>query len=257
MPRFFIPQEDVQGSVLYVREDAHHISHVLRMSKGEILTLCDGSGMDYECTITAFEEDAVVCTLVQAHRSSTEPLVELTLFQGVPKSDKMEWIIEKGVEVGISHFVPVNLKRCISRPEDRKMAAKVDRWNKISRAAGKQSGRGRIPDVSLPLSTAQMCRAFSDYDAVLVCYEEKKNSLRALLEQLKMQHSSDGLLAPMKVGIVIGPEGGLEASEVEQMKAAGGLIVGLGPRILRTETAGMTAAAVVLYEMGCMDPVEE
>lgn len=240
MARFFIEKEDIQGEILCVREDAHHILHVLRLGIGDHLTLCDGDGTDYECHIESIEEDQVLCRAEDRKRADTEPEVEITLFQGLPKSDKMEWIIEKGVEAGICHFIPVEMARCVSRPEGKKAAAKVERWNKISRAAAKQCQRGRIPKVEMPLSTAQVLRRLSEYDLVLVCYEEeRRNSLKDILR---------GRYMPQKIAVLIGPEGGLEADEVKRYQDAGAVIAGLGPRILRTETAGLIAGALILYE---------
>ena len=170
MARFFIEKEDIRDGFLYVREDAHHILHVLRLGVGDSLTLCDGEGTDYDCRIEAVREEELVCRAVASQRADTEPEVEITLYQGVPKGDKMEWIIEKGVECGISRIIPVEMLRCVSRPEKKKAEAKTQRWNKIARAAAKQSQRGRIPEVVSPQSTRQCLAALAEYDLVLVCY---------------------------------------------------------------------------------------
>lgn len=245
MARFFIEKEDIRGDVLFVREDAHHILHVLRLGAGDPVTLCDGEGKDYLCRIEAAAEDGVRCRLQSIQTACGEPRVQITLFQGLTKGDKMEWIIEKGVEAGICSFVPLELSRCVSRPDDKKITGKLARWNKISRAAAKQCQRGRIPQVEKPLRLEEAIRRFASFDLVLVCYEEQKdNSLRNILQTLPAP--------PEKVAVLIGPEGGLEGIEVEKCIEAGARIVGLGPRILRTETAGMITAALVLYEFGQM-----
>ncbi len=155
MARFFIPEEDIQGDLLRVREDAHHILHVLRMGIGDTITLCDGKGTDYICQIEKIEEDTLLCRANARRVAETEPEMEITLFQGLPKGDKMEWIIEKGVEAGLSRIVPVQMARSVSHIEGKKAENKVQRWNKISRSAAKQSQRGRVPQVEAPIRLTQ------------------------------------------------------------------------------------------------------
>ncbi len=240
MARFFIDKEDIQGDLLRVREDAHHILHVLRMRIGDEITLCDGEGTDYLSRIEGIEEDTLLCRAYDRRRAETEPETELTLYQGLPKGDKMEQIVEKCVETGIGRIVPVQMKRSVSRPEGRKAQSKTERWNKISRAAAKQSQRGRIPQVEEPVSMAECLRRVKEYDLMLVFYEgEREHSLRQVLKSVER---------PKKAAILIGPEGGLEAEEVEALLRAGAKTAGLGARILRTETAGPVATALLLYE---------
>ncbi|MBQ7915900.1 MAG: 16S rRNA (uracil(1498)-N(3))-methyltransferase [Firmicutes bacterium] len=244
MARFFIQKEDIRGEFLRVQEDAHHILHVLRLGIGDSLTLCDGEGTDYHCVIDHIEGEELYCRVQSQQRADTEPEVEITLFQGIPKSDKMEWIIEKGVETGICRFVPVDMVRCVSKLEGKKVTSKVDRWNKISRAAAKQCQRGRIPQVEMPRTLGQCIQSFGEYDLVLICYEEQRqNSLKKILQEHRTAR---------KVAVIIGPEGGLEAAEVERCVSSGAVIAGLGPRILRTETAGLVTGALVLYELNQM-----
>ena len=244
MARFFIPEEDIQGDLLRVREDAHHILHVLRMGIGDTITLCDGEGTDYICQIEEIEGDTLLCRANARRTAETEPEMEITLFQGIPKGDKMEWIIEKGVETGLSRIVPVQMARSVSHIEGKKAGNKVQRWNKISRSAAKQSQRGRIPQVEAPIRLTQCLERLKEYDMVLVFYEEeRRNSLRRILQTASR---------PRKAAILIGPEGGLEPDEVRAFVGAGAKVAGLGPRILRTETAGPIATALLLYEWGQM-----
>ena len=241
MPKFFIPVEDVQGDLLVIREDAHHILHVLRKESGDYLTVCDGHGQDYQCEIVSAAADGVECRILQRKPAETEPLVKLTLFQGLPKAEKMEWLLQKGVEIGICEFVPVAAERSIVKLEDKKAASKLTRWNKIAESAAKQSGRGVLPVVQPVMTVQEAIKTFDKYDLVLVLYEEdRKRSLKTILRDQKVM--------PQNVALWIGPEGGFEPSEVEQLVSAGAVTAGLGPRILRTETAGMTAAALILYE---------
>ena len=237
--------EDVQGDSLVIREDAHHILHVLRKELGDHLTVCDGQGQDYECEIVQASAGEVCCRIIDQHPAETEPSVQLTLFQGLPKAEKMEWLLQKGVEIGISEFVPIAAERSVVKLDGKKAEGKISRWNKIAQSAAKQSGRGILPQVKDVLNVEQAIKTFDRYDLILVLYEEDRGrSLKAILRD---QNSM-----PEKVALWIGPEGGFDPSEVDQLVKAGAVTAGLGPRILRTETAGMTAAALVLYEFDQM-----
>lgn len=245
MPKFFIPVEDVQGDLLTIREDAHHILHVLRKEAGDHITVCDGKGQDYECELLSATEGTVVCRIMEQHPAETEPMIEITLFQGLPKAEKMEWILQKGVEIGISYFVPVLAERSVVRLEGKKAEAKLARWNKIAQAAAKQSGRGILPAVHMPVSVKNCIETFDKYDLNLLLYEGAR---RESLKQILQQYRNEKKHLPKRAAIWIGPEGGWAASEVQLLEKAGAVLAGLGPRILRTETAGITAAALVLYE---------
>ncbi len=233
--------EDVQGDSLVIREDAHHILHVLRKELGDHLTVCDGHGQDYECEIVSASAGEVCCRILHQQNAETEPAVKLTLFQGLPKAEKMEWLLQKGVEIGISEFVPVATERSVVKLDGKKAEGKLVRWNKIAQSAAKQSGRGILPEVKNVMTVAQAIKIFDKYDMILVLYEEDRGrSLKVILREQKA--------VPEKIALWIGPEGGFDPSEVEQLVRAGAVTAGLGPRILRTETAGMTAAALILYE---------
>ena len=233
--------EDVQGDSLVIREDAHHILHVLRKEIGDHLTVCDGCGQDYECEIVSASAEEISCRVLDQHISATEPEVQLTLFQGLPKAEKMEWLLQKGVEIGITDFVPVSTSRSVVKLDGKKAEGKLARWNKIAQAAAKQSGRGILPEVKNVVSVEQAIKTFDAYDLILVLYEENRGC--SLKEILKNQDS-----LPKRVALWIGPEGGFESFEVKLLTEAGAISAGLGPRILRTETAGIIAATVVLYE---------
>lgn len=224
-----------------IREDAHHILHVLRKELGDHLTVCDGCGQDYECEILSASAEEIVCRIIEQHNSETEPTIRVTLFQGLPKAEKMEWVLQKGVELGISEFVPVSTERCVVKLDGKKSEGKLARWNKIAQSAAKQSGRGILPEVKNVVSIKQAIQSFDQFDLMLVLYEEERG--RSLKEILRAVET-----VPKTVGIWIGPEGGFEPAEVKMLTEAGAVTAGLGPRILRTETAGMTAAAVILYE---------
>ncbi|MBQ6239649.1 MAG: 16S rRNA (uracil(1498)-N(3))-methyltransferase [Firmicutes bacterium] len=246
MPTFFVQKESIDGQSLHMRENTHHILRVLRYKPGDELTVCDGEGMQYLCRIDAVggTGDEIFGTVLSAGPSEGEPRTRITLFQGLPKSDKMEMILEKGVELGISGFVPVRFARCVSRPDDRKSAQKTDRWNKIAASAAEQCGRGILPRVEEPLTVREAAERIAGYDLALVFYEGKKhNSLKEILRAAG---------TPQNVAVFIGPEGGLEQEEVDLLASHGAQVAGLGPRILRTETAGPAASALILYELDQM-----
>ena len=245
MPKFFISVEDVRDGFLEIREDVHHILHVLRKEVGDTLTVCDGQGVDYKCQILSQDGEVLRCQILHATPNQAEPEVQITIFQGLPKAEKMEWLLQKGTEIGVSAFVPVATSRSIVKLEGRKADNKVARWKQIAVSAAKQSGRGRIPAVHSVQSLSSAAALLPSFDLNLVLYEEEKNcSLKQILRAVSP--------VPRTVSLWVGPEGGLAAEEVQALTQAGAISVGLGPRILRTETAGMVAAAMTLYEYDSM-----
>lgn len=249
MPKFFVTREDVQGNYIVIHKDTHHILHVLRKGKGDQLEICDGKNTDYLCEILeiARDESQIICKVIKKVTSSAESSVRITLYQGLPKADKMELILQKGTEIGIHEFVPFESSRTIVHLDTKKAGGKIERWNKIAESAAKQSGRGNIPVVRPVLSFAQAVEtAIGENDLVLVCYEaEKKNALKTILRSKDPK--------PQKIALLIGPEGGFSEEEIRKILSSGGQAVTLGPRILRTETAGMIAAALILYEYDQMN----
>ena len=234
MPRFFI-DEAVVGTFRLVGEDAAHIAKSLRMRLGETLTLCH-EGLDYTCKIVGFERDAVLVELLSVQPCAAEPNVAVTLFQGLPKGDKMDLIVQKAVEVGVSAIVPVVTKRCISRPDEKNLHKKVQRWQKIALEAAKQSGRGVIPKVMDVMDFPQAVTLGAQRETAILFYEGGGAPLKTLLQQ------------PKSVAIFIGPEGGFEEDEVKCAVKGGVSICSLGNRILRTETAAIVASALTVYE---------
>ncbi len=223
--------------------DVSHIAKVLRLPVGSRVALCDGEGTDYEADISEINKDAISLNIVSSCPSETEPSVEVTLFQGIPKASKMEYIIQKCTELGIMNIVPVMTKRTVVKLENPQAEKKkLDRWNKIAAEAVKQCGRGKIPKVNEVSEIKDICLIAQDFDLLLVAYEEETEvSLKTVL---KANNDSK------KIGIIIGPEGGLERSEVDMLISSGAKSVTLGKRILRTETAGHTVLTAVLYELG-------
>lgn len=236
MNRFFT--SDIAGTTARITgEDVKHISRVLRLRVGEQIAVCDGRATEYIGEITSITDAEVLCTLSAPQPSLTESRVRVTLFQGLPKSGKMETIVQKCVELGIDTVVPTLLARCVAVPT-RDFEKKRIRYQRVALEAAKQSRRGIIPAVTGVVKAQDIdCDAF---DTVLVAYEDEHATT---LKQALREDVGE------RIGIVIGPEGGLEPSEVAMLRERGAKTVSLGSRILRTETAGMAMLAQVLYEL--------
>ncbi len=242
MHMFFVePRQISGGQVIITGADVNHIRNVLRMKPGEMVRISDEKDFCGQCCIEELLEDQILLTVLE-EADSTELPAEVTLFQGLPKGDKMEWIIQKNTELGIARIVPVAMKRSVVKLDAKKASAKVARWQAIAESAGKQSGRTRLPEVAQVMTYGQMLKEAADYDLLMLPYEsaEGMDAVRSLFAQAK---------PGMRIGILIGPEGGFEPSEVEAAVEAGWKILSLGRRILRTETAGMTVMANLMLQL--------
>lgn len=235
MPRFFIDSIN-EADIFLDGENARHIGRSLRMRTGEKITVCCG-GIDYDCEIRRITEDSVFLDLIEKHQCSAEPTVDVTLFQAVPKLDKLEFIIQKSTELGVSRVVPVLTRRCISRPNEKDFAKKLPRLAKIAEEAAKQSGRGKIPEISPIVSYSECLDMMKNLDKNIILYEGEGG-----------KPFSDVAVEGIKsAGILIGSEGGFESSEVEQAVSAGAERVWLGKRILRCETAPISALSILMF----------
>jgi len=225
--------------------DVNHIKNVLRMERGEELMVCDGTGMQYTCKIEDFPAGEVALSVLKAEKASTELSVRLKLYQGLPKKDKMELIIQKAVELGAIEIIPVMTKRCIVKLEDdKKEAKKVERWQAIAESAAKQSGRGIIPTVGRVMPYKEAIKKAAAEGMSLIPYE--------MAEGMKTLKEA-AVKAPEQrvISVFIGPEGGFEDAAVEFARENGVIPVSLGKRILRTETAGFTTLSILMYEIEC------
>ena len=241
MPRFFVEQPLTVGQAVQIEgEDARHISGALRMTVGEALTLCDEAGSDYACTITAIDRQSVTAAVESVSPSVAEPSLAVTLYMGLPKADKLELIIQKTVELGVTAIVPVVTARSIARWDAKDGAKKLTRWNRIAAEAAGQSGRGIRPCVEEPLTFKQALARLSG-ENTLLCYEGGGAPIGELCTP-----------ADTALSLVVGPEGGFDLAEVEAVQAAGGRIATLGPRILRCETAPLAALTVLMEKSGNM-----
>lgn len=227
--------------------DVNHIRNVLRMRIGEELIICDKEGTDHYCHIASLSQDEVICEISSSGATASELPTRVYLFQGLPKKDKMELIIQKAVELGCYEIIPVMTKRVIVKLDDpKKEAKKLERWNLIAEAAAKQAGRGMIPQVTECLSFKEALEKASELDRRLIPYENADSSEGGMENSRKLIR---GLSGASSVAVFIGPEGGFEESEVEAAMAAGFSPISLGRRILRTETAGLTALSVIMFEL--------
>ncbi|MDE6035645.1 MAG: 16S rRNA (uracil(1498)-N(3))-methyltransferase [Ruminococcus sp.] len=235
MPRFFT-NEINEDNIIITGSDANHIGRSLRMKKGEPVTLCC-NGTDYNCVINSITPDTVYLDLVSKNVCASEPSVKVTLFQAVPKLDKLEYIIQKSVELGVSEIVPVLTRRCISRPDERDFLKKLPRLQKIAEQASKQSGRGIIPVITPILSYKNALHMMSELDRTVILYEEQGGiSFRDVnFNDVKT------------IGLVVGSEGGFDPEETESAVEAGAVRVWLGKRILRCETAPVTALSILMF----------
>lgn len=241
MPKFFIKKEDIKDNTVVISgQDATHISRVLRTEVGETLTLCDGRGFDFFAEVTAITKEEVSLKIKETLPCTAEPEISVTLFQGIPKQGKMDYIIEKCTELGISRIVPVSTKRSVVKIDDKKSEAKkLERWRKIAAESVKQCGRGTIPEITDVLTMSQAIEFSKSLDLTIAAYEcERDTSIKSVLTGK----------VPKTIGVFIGPEGGLDDKEVENLKASDIETVTLGARILRTETAGHTVLTAIMYE---------
>ena len=244
MPKFFVKTNQIkENTIEIVGEDVKHILQVLRAKKGEKLNLCDdNTGKNYITIIEQIEPEKIVCHIVKETVSVAESKLAITLFQGMPKSDKLEYIIQKNIELGVKQIVPVVMKRCIVKWNEKEVNKKIERLQKIAISAAKQSGRDTIPKVEHPVTINNLSQIIKEFDLVLLAYEgEQNHTLKAILKNTKAVEG-------MKIGIIIGPEGGVEKDEVKLLEKAGAKVITLGKRILRTETAAIMVISNIIYE---------
>lgn len=244
MNRFFVddPGAFSDRSVVITGEDVNHVKNVLRLKENDELIVSDGRGRDYHCRISGITNEEVVADICDICDNFSELSTEITLFQGFPKGDKMELIIQKTVELGVTRIVPVMTKRTVVKLDDKKAKKKTERYNMIAESAAKQSGRGMIPEVSMPVSFAEAVSMAEKLDMNIIPYEEAEGVeySRNIIKSIKGKKS---------LGIFIGPEGGFAREEVEKALDAGASAITLGHRILRTETAGMAVISIIMFEL--------
>ena len=239
MYKFFIENNQIDNNkIIILGNDKNHIVNVLRMKKNEKILITNKDTADtYECKITNINRNEVICIIIEKDESIKESNVKIDLYQGIPKSDKMEYIIQKSVELGVNKIFPVNMKNCIAKIKDEDK--KNNRWQKISEAAAKQCKRNIIPSIEKSVSMNFLYENIKKYDLVIVAYENEEN--KTIKDVLKNKDVK-------KIAIIVGPEGGLSEEEVLNLINNGAKIASLGKRILRTETAPMAILSMIIYE---------
>lgn len=243
MQRFFVTPDQVGEDKIRIQgSDVNHMKNVLRMRPGEEVMVSDGNNRQYRCRVEDYPDGEAVLAILEAGLVDTELPSRIYLFQGLPKQEKMELIVQKAVELGVCQVIPVQTRRCVVKLDAKKAAKKVQRWQQIAESAAKQAGRGYIPAVS-EVMTFQEALAFSEtLDIRLIPYElaDGMDGTRKIL---------DGIRPGQSVGIFIGPEGGFEKEEVGRAVEAGAMPITLGKRILRTETAGIAVLSILMYRL--------
>ena len=242
MPRFFIDKSQIENSSLFISgDDARHIARSLRMAVGDEITVCDGDGFEYAVTLTKIRDERCDGDITEKKISVAEPKTKITLFMAYPKSDKLEIIIQKAVELGASLIVPFESSRCIKKPKAEKIKERTARLCRIAEEAAKQCGRAVLPQVAEPISFGEMIERSKDYTLSIFCYEsEGTRSLKAILDEYPD--------APKNICIAVGSEGGFSKEEALSAKDAGFKMANLGPRILRCETAPDYCLAAISYK---------
>ena len=246
MPRFFVKNEQIKGTTIEILgEDVKHIKNVLRKQIGDNIEICDqDTEKSYICEIEKIGNESILTNIIEELQSYDDN-IKVDIYQGLPKADKMELIIQKSVELGVNSIIPVAMKRCVVKIESKDESKKIARWQKIAESAAKQSGRSTIPEIKNIVNIAKIIQLIKEYDCVIVAYENEKNNTikRELLEIKEKVHDK------VKIAVIIGPEGGLEEKDVELLKHNGAKIVTLGHRILRTETVALNVLSVIMYEL--------
>lgn len=248
MPKFFIKNNQINDNkVIITGEDVNHIKNVLRLNIDDNIQICNlDTSENYTCVITKIDTHSIECNIFNRIDSENESNIHITIFQGLPKADKMELIIQKSVELGVYEITPVQMERCVVKLDEKSKTKKIERWQKISETAAKQSGRDIIPKINQITNIKNICNLTCEYDIVLLAYEkEEKITLKQELQKYKENYDKN-----LNIGIIIGPEGGLEEKEVRELTNCGAIPITLGKRVLRTETVAFTLISIIMYELG-------
>ncbi|WP_180247411.1 16S rRNA (uracil(1498)-N(3))-methyltransferase [Bacillus sp. AFS031507] len=248
MQRYFVKQRANGERFLIDEEDRHHIVKVMRMQLGDQIICVDPAGKQAVCALAEITDTSVVADVVQWKDEVSELPISITIASGLPKGDKLEWIIQKGTELGAHQFLPFSAARSVVKWDEKKAAKKIDRWQKIAKEAAEQSHRAFLPEVSSAISFKELLSKSKEYEYKLVAFEEESRNgeTSVFASSLNKMSKGDSLL------LVFGPEGGLSDAEVQQLKNNDFAVCGLGPRILRTETAPLYALAAISYHFELM-----
>lgn len=245
MQKFFVETNQINDDKITITgEDVKHISNVLRMRIDEEVQIGNKETLEnYITKISEINKENVILEIIEKLDFTTESNVNIDLYQGLPKADKMEWIIQKTTEIGVNNIIPVEMQRCVVKLDEKDVKKKIDRWQKVAEGAAKQSKRDKIPEIKNKIKIKELINKIKEYDIFLIAYEdEQENKLKEKIKNLGQKDTYN-------IGVLVGPEGGLDIKEVEELKENGAEIVTLGKRILRTETAPIVIVSNILYEL--------
>ena len=243
MPKFFVDSKQIKNNFITITgQDVRHITNVLRLNLGDKINICNkDNGDNFIAVIKDVQKEIIICEVLEKIYEDKKSNVEITIFQGLPKADKMELIIQKCTELGVQEITPVDMERCVVKLDSKSEIKKIERWQKIAEAASKQCRRNNICRINGITNIKSICSIINEYDILLVPYEdENNNSFKSVLQNNKKDN--------IKIGIVIGPEGGFDLKEIEELKRHGANIITLGTRILRTETVALAMTSAIMYE---------
>ena len=243
MQKFFVKNEQIKDNLIeIIGSDVNHIINVLRLRQNEEIQICnEETSASFITRIIKCDKDKVTCEIKSKVNFTTETSFKLDLFQGLPKADKMELIIQKTTEIGVKKIIPVAMERCVVKLDEKDSKKKTERWQKIAEVAAKQSKRDIIPKVDNVINFNELCSRIKDYDIFITAYEEE--------QETKLKHILKENMEAKKIAILIGPEGGIDKKEIERLSQEGSKIITLGKRILRTETAPIVMAGNIVYEL--------
>ena len=245
MARVFVPPTQIKGGQAYITgAEMEHIDRVLRLAVGDEVTILDGLGGVFLASISEKNKDNVFCDIIGADMPDNEPPVKVTLVQGLPKADKMELVVQKGTELGLAGLIPLQCQRSIVRLDAKKAAQRQERWQRIAMEAAKQCRRGKYPKVEQVMNWGEVLNSLPKQAIALLPWEEESGrGIKSLRDKYEAS-------APSEIYVFIGPEGGFTGAEVLRAQEYGVIPVSLGPRILRTETAGLAVLSMLMYEFG-------
>lgn len=244
MYKFFVTEDQIEENQIIIKEeDVNHIKNVLRLEKCEKIEIANiTNGCQYLSQIIELNSNTIKCEIIEQLDSTRETGLYLHIFQGLPKAEKLETIIQKTIEIGVCEITPVMMQRCVVKLDDKVKERKMIRWRKIAEVAAKQSKRDQIPKINNPINLKNIYEKLENYDIVLVAYEnETENKIKRILQQITVKQK-------MRIAVIIGPEGGLEEQEVQDLIKKGAKTISLGTRILRTETAPIVLSSIIMYE---------
>jgi len=245
MQKFFVEENQIdKDNIIITGTDVKHIVNVLRMQKDEMIQICEKNTMkNYIVKIEQIQKEKIITKEEDKLDATVESNVQIDLYQGLPKADKMELIIQKTIEIGVNKIIPVDMIRCVVKLDDKEANKKIDRWQKIAQAAAKQSKRDKVPVIENKIKIKDIISKINNYDMFIIAYEEEKTqTLKQVLNKIEDKEK-------YRIGILVGPEGGIDYKEIEELKQNGALSVSLGKRILRTETAPITMVSNIIYEL--------